>query len=464
MDRFFKTTQIILTMVVVTFLTNLAHADSKEIATLDLLNGGVIIKNQGAWNSTPQKGMTIYHGDKFLTKPDGNARVRYYDDSTLDIRPNSNVRISEGILNKGGIDAHKGENRREVRVLVGKIKYKSGKKTPTKTALIAPKAIVALRGTEVDLSFNGNDTYVEVKGNVLKNGNFLDGPARDVMVEEVSNNPNYQATMMAINAHNVYASAVANKASTTPQKLLILVAKKNVADLKSNAVEAESFINHPDEETRKSAKVGLIATNEIAILARDAVISAKQNAKKIGELSNKSLSSDPIENKKSMAEVSQVIESLIEEQIKVITATMTDGLVAEQLILRFYDDTIALKLEIEQEVRNNLQSDMGNIEITEKFLELSQQFNDPEKKPGEGDPDDPEREPGEGDPDDPERGPDEGDSDDPEREPYEEYPDDPEREPYEGDPDDPEMEPGELPEYDDPNDFPEDDEDSASGS
>jgi len=174
---------------------NPAHAGLRGIAALDSSKGRVMVKSLGSWGVAPQEGMAFYVGDKILTKEGSAARILFHDDSVLDIEPNSVVRIIEQV-NKDVEILRKEVKKRDIRVLLGKVRYKTGKVAETKVRLISPTLVTALTRTEVWFGTDGKQTCLEhVKGASKSIGNVTEGNVPEITSEQAGNDPNFQASL-----------------------------------------------------------------------------------------------------------------------------------------------------------------------------------------------------------------------------------------------------------------------------
>lgn len=104
MDKFHKPVfraGIMIAMTAMLFIANPVFAGLEGVATLYSFSGDIFMKSDGLWGVEPQKGLPVYHGDKFTTAGDSFVRIRFHDGSFLDILPNTNVRVAEIIGDEG---------------------------------------------------------------------------------------------------------------------------------------------------------------------------------------------------------------------------------------------------------------------------------------------------------------------------------------------------------------------------
>ncbi|MDM8516317.1 MopE-related protein [Desulfobacterales bacterium HSG16] len=196
---------IIMVAVISMLCYNSAFAESKGIARLDHYKGNVVIKSLGSWGAPVENGMPLYRGDKILTM-DGSASISFHDKTTLEVLPNSVIRIVEAVEKKGGVFKNE-KKRREIRMFIGKVKYKSGKIKNTSTLLISPTAVAALRGTDVGFGSDGNRGFIQLNEGKSDNaGDMIEGFVPDSTGKAVEKNEVYQSSMKAIQAFGKYSA------------------------------------------------------------------------------------------------------------------------------------------------------------------------------------------------------------------------------------------------------------------
>jgi hypothetical protein len=66
----------------------------RPVAQLDHYDGTVVIKTHNAWGNPPERGMSLYSGDKVLVL-DGSAGIRFADGSRIGLCRNSFVQITQ---------------------------------------------------------------------------------------------------------------------------------------------------------------------------------------------------------------------------------------------------------------------------------------------------------------------------------------------------------------------------------
>ena len=101
-----------------------AIAADNPIATLTEFSGTVLIRSQGSWEVEPREGLPLYSDDKVVTRI-GVAVIQFEDGAVLEIKSNSNLNIQEK-EEKKGIFRRGVEKSRSIRLMVGKILFRTG--------------------------------------------------------------------------------------------------------------------------------------------------------------------------------------------------------------------------------------------------------------------------------------------------------------------------------------------------
>jgi|GEM_PF-5359658 len=246
----------------------------KAIAKLTSFSGTVLIKSQGSWGVEPVNGLSLYSDDKIVTKT-GIATITFDDGAVIEVKANSNFLIRE--TETGGVSGQVGAVKRQLRLIIGKVLFKSGRGTSVNTSLETTTMVCGLRGTAGTLSIDAAGvTYLyfsEGGGDTV--GNFIAGIAPDVPAEIADLNEAQRAAYVA-NLAAEQAKAAAEKlksgqATDAEAQLAAAVAAKAAAQEAKAA--AEAMLNNPDESIREEAKKAIAAADE-AIAAADEAIQA----------------------------------------------------------------------------------------------------------------------------------------------------------------------------------------------
>ncbi len=216
------------------FIANPAHADLKGIARLDGFRGEVLVKSLGSWGVAPQQEMPLYTGDKIFTE-NGTGTILFHDGSVLDIQPNSVIRVVE--------HGEKDVRERDIRVLLGKVRYKSGKTSKTKVKLISPMMLAGLTRTEVWFGTDGTRTYLkQVSGSSEKIGDIISGDVPDITQLQTAKDLNFQAS---VKSRQIWKDYFAAKEELAGEKIATEV---NAYKLKSRS---DQVISLEGEQKRK---------------------------------------------------------------------------------------------------------------------------------------------------------------------------------------------------------------------
>jgi hypothetical protein len=269
-----------------------AQAQVKGIATLKNFTGDIIIKNNGKWGTAYMKGLVLYNGDKVVTRK-GTAHVVFHDGSKLNIEPNSNIRVIEGVAKKGFIFKRMVTERR-IRVLLGKTRYKEEFSKKRQTRFEAPTAVAALRGTEIAFGVDDTGTAygVVIDGNWYTLGDVIAGEAPDLPPEIAENTPAQRFALIATKAA-IQAAAAASKVSEAVEavaraddklnkvreeaKAAAVVIEQALAAAKEGKLEAEMMAKNADSGVVKEA-LEAIKGSDSAMAAMDAAKVAADHA------------------------------------------------------------------------------------------------------------------------------------------------------------------------------------------
>ena len=212
-----------------------AFAADKPIGTLTEFSGNVIIRSQGSWGVEPSAGLPLYSGDKVVTRT-GIATITFSDGAVMEIKSNSNLLLEERNKEKGFLKKVAVVERR-LRLLVGKLFFKTGRRSSTETRLETPTMVCGLRGTEGVISIGADgQPYIQFSegGTAFTIGDFISGVAEDVPSEIMDLNPAQRAAFVAAAAASQAKNAaeLAEKAAGTPE------AKKAQAQASYSAAQA----------------------------------------------------------------------------------------------------------------------------------------------------------------------------------------------------------------------------------
>ncbi len=253
-----------------------AGGQTPGIATIVSSKGNIVLETKNVWLKNPEAGRVICHGDQILTLRDGSVSLRFDDGSMLDISANSNVRITQPL--QKGVVADDELGKREIRVLLGKVGYKSGDTKTVTTRMVSPTAVAALRGTEVQFGTDGIYTLLNrIEGSSDNSGNISEGHVPEVTPEQAAKNPLYQAVSEASKAWEKYSSARNANASDVNILLAKAVQKTNEALL----LENKTLENHPDKLVKTRALQGLKSSQEALRKPLDALKSTLEFQQKI---------------------------------------------------------------------------------------------------------------------------------------------------------------------------------------
>ncbi len=352
------------------------NGEKKGIAVLDAFSGEVRLKHRGTWGAEPQAGMFLYHGDKIVTG-EGTCRVVFHDGSVLDVHPHTNVRIAE-IVGNEGFTVDEPDHKREIRLLLGKVKYKSGDQVLAKTRLVAPTAVAALRGTEAELGTDGDMAFLRlISGEIDRTGDIAEGPVPDSTAEMAGRDTNYQRAREADQIRKEYVSAVkallmswldrgillasadarvdrmllaqagdSGGAKATADRVLALGALYAVANSRELMEENETLSKNPDLLVWRRAEKALRDSRKALADARDALESAKEIARKIDEITRKIMSGDVRQMEEARQALKGVIATMMRTQKSVNAMALGKGIVADQITAGVVGEVLEMVNEI----------------------------------------------------------------------------------------------------------------------
>ncbi len=320
-----------------------AQADFKSVGVLESVSGDVLLKHKGFWTDQPEAGMTLYHGDKFLTRQ-GSCRVRFADGSMLKVAPYSSVRLAEIFIKRGSrLVRH-----RDIRVFLGKIRFASSSPDALETYLVAPPAVAALRGTDVEFGTDGVlATLNQLEGDSDLAGNIReDDRVSEATADEANDNAEYKASQAAGKVRREYLKAVkslltsskpsdrsvllatvdpalvyqlisqtADEASVSEaHRVLVLAALYVAADMNALIEENTALIGHPDERTAKRAEEALARARKERAAAVDNLDQAKRTVHKVNQIIDDTLTGDPETAAAGLTRLKPVIGEMLAEQ------------------------------------------------------------------------------------------------------------------------------------------------------
>ena len=260
-----------------------AGGQAPGIATIVSSKGDIVLETQHVWLKNPEAGRVIYHGDKILTLRDGSVSLRFDDGSALDISVNSNVRIAQP--SQKGVSADEEFGKREIRVMLGKVGYKSGDHNTVTTRMVSPTAVAALRGTEVQFGTDGIYTLLNrVEGSSDNTGNISEGHVPEITSEQAEKSPNYQSVLNASKSWEKYQEA---QKSNDPKANVLLVEAVKKTD-EALLLENKALGNNPDNIIRERASDGVKKSEEAIKKISEYLSAAVSYQNKIQENAEKS--------------------------------------------------------------------------------------------------------------------------------------------------------------------------------
>lgn len=245
----------------------------KAIAKLTSFSGTVLIKSQGEWGVEPEEGMPLYSDDKIVTRM-GIATITFDDGAVMDIKANSNLLIRE-TEDSTGLAGSIGAVKRRLRLLVGKMLFRSGKDTRTSTTLETTTMVCGLRGTAGTLSIDAAGvTYLQfTEGGGDTVGNFIAGIAPDVPAELAELNEAQRAAIVAATAAQQAKQAALKLASgeMTDKEAQMAVVEAAKAAAEEAKAAAESMLNSPDGNIREEAGAVIDIAEQAVETAQEAI-------------------------------------------------------------------------------------------------------------------------------------------------------------------------------------------------
>ncbi len=304
-------------------------------AKLAEFSGVVLIKNSGSWGVKPEIGLQLYSGDKVVTKT-GRAVIKFSDGAVMKLSPNSNLLIQEQkeFTVRGAVKSVK----RRLRLLIGKMSFKSGEGSSVKTDLETSTMVCGLRGTAGILSIDAAGqtylTFTEGGGDTV--GSFIAGEAADVPFEIARLHPAQRAAFVANLAALQAADAVRRLEAgeiTDADAELAMVNALEAAALEAKAA-AEAMLVNPDPAVHREVLDAINAADaaiEKAEKAKAALI--ESGAVTLGDsnrgpeekfsgpdLPDKEDENIPITAPKELADIPQEIRDMTSPQIRIVSS------------------------------------------------------------------------------------------------------------------------------------------------
>ncbi|MBW1861372.1 MAG: FecR domain-containing protein, partial [Deltaproteobacteria bacterium] len=264
--------QALLIFACITMLSAPAFSADQNIARLTKFAGKVMIKSQDAWGVKPKVGLPLYSGDKVVTRI-GMATITFNDGAVMEIKANSNLMIQESQDEKS-LTKKVGKVKRRLRLLLGKMLFRTGRGSKTTTSLETTTMVCGLRGTAGVLSIGaGGQAYLQfTEGGGDTVGDFISGVAEDVPPELANMNPIQRAAFVAAAAADQAAQAAEKAASGEIGAADAALAAAQAAEAAAReAYEALSaMLDNPDQEVQDEVWEALGSAEEAIEAAQDA--------------------------------------------------------------------------------------------------------------------------------------------------------------------------------------------------
>ena len=266
-----------LTVVCVMSISSPVFSADEVIARLTNFSGTVLIKSQGSWDVKPEINLPLYSDDKVVTKI-GVATLTFNDGAVMEIRPNSNLLVKE-TEEEEGIEEKVKVVKRKLRLFLGKMFFRTGRGSGTRTTLETTTMVCGLRGTEGFLSISADgQTYLQfTEGSGDTVGDFISGIATDVPSELANLNPVQRASFVAAAAASQASQAAEAAASGEISDADAALASAQAAEAAAQEAKAaaEAMLSNPDPEIQEEAMSVIEAADlamEEARRAQDAAI------------------------------------------------------------------------------------------------------------------------------------------------------------------------------------------------
>jgi hypothetical protein len=250
------TASVLAAVIIVFMMPAAAMAADAPVATLTAFSGKVAIRSQGSWGVKAQTGLPLYNGDKIVTRV-GSAVLSFPDGAVMEIGPNSNLEVREVQEEQGWFKKTRFV-KRKLRLMLGKLIFRTGAGSATRTVLETPTAVCGLRGTGGVISL-GEDgqTYIQFSegGPSFSVGDLLSGVAPAVPAEVADLNP---VQMAAFIANTAAEQAAADGSSDAAQLAALAAAKEAMASA------AAIIADNPDADVVSEAREELEAAAQKA--------------------------------------------------------------------------------------------------------------------------------------------------------------------------------------------------------
>jgi hypothetical protein len=249
-----------------------AFSADKAIAKLTSFSGTVLIKSKGAWGVNPEKDLPLYSDDKVVTKM-GTATIAFNDGAVIEIKANSNLLIRE--TEESGVSRQLGAAKRQLRLLIGKMLFRSGKGSSVSTSLETTTMVCGLRGTAGTLSIDAAGQiylqFTEGGGDTI--GKYISGVAADVPPELVDLDSAQRAAYIAALAAGQAKRAAEKLArgEATDAEAALAAAEAAKAAAQEVKAAAEAMLNNPDESIRNEALRAIAIADEAIKTANEAI-------------------------------------------------------------------------------------------------------------------------------------------------------------------------------------------------
>jgi len=262
-------------------LSTPAFGADKTIGKISGFSGKVLIKSQGSWGAEPKVGMSLFSGDKIVTRT-GTVAIKFNDGAVMEIKENSNLVLEQRTKKKGFLSRVAVVERR-LRLMVGKLFFRTGEgSNKAETRLETPTMVCGLRGTAGVISIGADGApYIQFSdgGSAFTIGDFISGVAEDVPAEIADLNPAQRAAFVADAAASQAKAAaeVAAEAADTPEgdeaRAQAAYAAAQAAELAAEEAKVEATIiieNSPDQEMVQEATAAVAQAEASIEIAEDA--------------------------------------------------------------------------------------------------------------------------------------------------------------------------------------------------
>lgn len=191
-----------------------------------------------------QVGQVLFAGDRVQTR-DGEVQITFDDGAILKVRPFTNIVIEEREEKTGWWIFKKKNPVRRITNFVGKLWFKSGV-SKRKNFLQTPTAVCGLRGSDGDLGFDNELTFLHMRsGRAGVTGSVKRGPFKDFGSGPFSRNPVSQSFQQARDE--------TKRAAKTGQSIDRRKARGRMLGVKQSS--AGQVLRNPDDRLRKLARI-----------------------------------------------------------------------------------------------------------------------------------------------------------------------------------------------------------------